>query len=191
MAHIIIKPAVSRRLRTRRRRGLTLFGALMALTLFAAAVVGAVSIYNTTTEVQRRNSSQALLTTLTVAVGQIYQGTSSYGTNMVANLAARGAIPSSALAGTTANPTIRHPFGGAVTVVRRSGGTQYAITFEDLDDENCAMLIDPYTGQAAGGGGLEGVEVGGSAIAMPLTPNRIRNGCNNGVGANDLTFVFE
>ena len=47
------------RLKHRRRRGLTLFGALMTLTLFATAVIGAVTLYNSAQETQDRNDALA------------------------------------------------------------------------------------------------------------------------------------
>ena len=68
------------RFRHHRRKGLTLFGVLMGLTLFAAAVIGAVTLYNTAQETQDRNDAHALLTRLQVAVQQIYLGESSYPT---------------------------------------------------------------------------------------------------------------
>ena len=185
-------PSTIRRVVARRRRGISLFQVLMGLALFAATLIGAVALYNSATETQRRNDAQALLTMLTVAVSQIWQGTATYGTaSMVQNLAARGAIPGSALvAGTSGNPpTIRHPFGAPVTVVGAT--TEYVITFTDLDDENCTMLIDPYSGQAAGASGLAGVAVSGTAITQPMTPDGIRGACDEGVGANDVAFTFE
>lgn len=183
-------PSTIRRVVARRRRGISLFQVLMGLALFAATLIGAVQLFNSATETQRRNDAQALLTTLTVAVSQIWQGIATYGTaNMVPDLAARGAIPSSALDNSARQPRIRHPFGARVTVVGAT--TEYVITFQDLDDENCAMLIDPYAGQAEGSGGLAGVAVGGTAIAQPMNPARIRGACNNGVGANDVAFTFE
>ncbi len=66
--------AFARRLIARRRRGISLFQVLMGLALFAATLIGAVQLYNSATETQRRNDAQALLTTLTVAVSQIWQG---------------------------------------------------------------------------------------------------------------------
>ena len=185
---MLIRPAVTRRVVTRRRRGISLFQVLMGLALFAATLIGAVTLYNTATETQRVNEAQTLLTTLTVAVNRIYQGTSTYPTGMVRDLEARGAIPSSALVAGNP-PTIRHPFGAAVTVTRRGGGVQYAITFEDLDDENCTQMIDPYIGQASGSGGLEEVEVGGTDVT--LSSGGVRTACSNGAAANDVAFVFE
>ncbi len=188
------------RLQRRHRRGLTLFGALMALTLFAGAVIGAVTLYNTAQENQDRNDAQALLTTLTVAVKQIHQGAPNYGTtSLVGLLDARGAIPAGSrqtststtttngVESTTTTVSIGHPFGSDVTVT--GAGTGFEITFNGLERENCAMMLDPYAGQRPGGGGLQGVEVGGTAVTLPMTPASIGTACN--AASNNVEFQFE
>lgn len=188
------------RLQRRHRKGLTLFGALMALTLFAGAVIGAVTLYNTAQENQDRNDAQALLTTLTVAVKQIHQGAPTYGTgSLVGLLEQRGAIPAGArqttdtttttggVTTTTTTVSIGHPFGSNVTVV--GAGTGFEITFNGLERENCAMMLDPYAGQRPGGGGLQGVEVGGTDIPLPMTPASIGTACT--AASNNVEFQFE
>lgn len=186
---MIIKPAVSRRLVSRRRRGISLFQVLMGLALFAATLIGAVSLYTSATETQRLNEAQTLLTRLTVAVGRIHQGLATYGTSsLVADLAHRGAIPSSAVAGSTSNPRIRHPFGDFVTVV--GAGATYVITFQDLDNETCALLIDPYLGQTTGTTGLEKIAVGSTDVDLTRARGA-RAACTAGGGANDVAFTFQ
>lgn len=188
------------RLRRRRRSGLTLFGALMALTLFAGAVIGAVTLYNTAQENQDRNDAQALLTSLTVAVKQIHQGAPTYGSgSLVALLDDRGAIPAGARQSTTTTTgtgdaavtattvSIGHPFGSDVTVT--GAGTGFEITFNGLEPENCAMMLDPYAGQRPGGGGLQGVEVGGSPVDLPMNPTSISSACT--AASNNVEFQFE
>ena len=180
--------------KSRRRRGLSLFGVLMALGIAAAAVVGVVAIYNTTTETQNRNEAQALLTSLTIAVQQIHQGAADYGTtgtDIVPMLALRNAIPGSAR---TAADTIVHPFGGPVTVTG-SGSTatgRFIITFEGLEAATCALLLDPYAGQTRAGGVLWGVKVGSRAArALPLTPANILTECSSITTTADVELEFE
>ena len=188
------------RLVRHRRKGLTLFGVLMGLTLFAAAVIGAVSLYNTAQEVQDRNDAQALLTRLQVAVQQIHLGESGYPTgSLVAALDIRGAIPGSARiqtgggtdSGGNAIPvavSIRHPFGADVEVT--GAGARFNILFEDLQNAACASLLDPYVGQGGGTSGLWQVAINGTALASPLTSAAVTSGCVNGAD-NDITFTFE
>ena len=181
--------------KSRRRRGLSLFGVLMALGIAAAAVVGVVAIYNTTTETQNRNDAQALLTSLTIAVQQIHQGAADYGpvgTDIVPMLALRNAIPGSAR---TAADTIVHPFGGAVTVTGSGSSTatgRFIITFEGLQAATCALLLDPYAGQTRAGGVLWGVKVGSrTAHALPLTPADILTECGSITTTADVELEFE
>ena len=173
----------------RRHRGLTLFGVLMGLTLFAAAVIGAVSLYNTAQETQDRNDAQTLLTRLQVAVQQIYLGESAYPTgSLVPALDVRGAIPAAARVTAGGNVAIRHPFGAAVQVT--GAGARFNILFEDLQNAACASLLDPYVGQGGGTSGLWQVSIKGSALASPLTSAAVTAGCVNGAD-NDITFTFE
>ncbi len=188
------------RLVRRRSRGLTLFGVLMGLTLFSAAVIGAVNLYNTAQETQDRNDAQALLTRLQVAVQQIYLGESAYPAgSLVPALDIRGAIPGSARistgGGTDGNGNaipvvtgIRHPFGAAIQVT--GAGARFNILFEDLQNAACASLLDPYVGQGGGTSGLWQVSINGTALASPLTSASVTAGCVNGAD-NDITFTFE
>lgn len=188
------------RLRHHRRKGLTLFGVLMGLTLFAAAVIGAVTLYNTAQETQDRNDAHALLTRLQVAVQQIYLGESGYPAgSLTPALDIRGAIPGSARLQTgggtdgdgNAVPvavSIRHPFGAAVQVT--GSGARFNILFEDLQNAACASLLDPYVGQGGGTSGLWLVSINGTALASPLTSAAVTAGCVNGTN-NDITFTFE
>ena len=180
-----------RRIGRRIDRGLTLFGVLMALGIASAAIIGALVLYNTAIESQARNEAQALLTSLVVATHQIHQGASNYGVanaDLVPTLDRRGAIPTSARQ-PTSPVTIRHPFGDAVTVEVAAVTARFAVKFAALDPANCAMLLDPYIGQARGSGALWGVRVGTTALANPLTTAVVTNGCAG--ASNDVEFEFE
>lgn len=183
----------------RRWSGLNLFGVLMALSLVAAAVIGTVTIYNSARETQARNDSQQLLTQLVVSVHQIYQGESQYpdGESLIDELDVRGAIPGSAR--TTAGggvdgdgnaiPTtvgIENPFGGAVTV--EGDGDRFTIEFTDLQQANCAALLDPYVGQTRGSGGLWRIDIGGTNGDGSLSENDVSTNC---AADTDVTFHFE
>ncbi len=183
----------ARRAKSRRRRGLSLFGVLMALGIAAAAVVGVVAIYNTTTETQNRNEAQALMTSLVIAVRQIHQGAADYGTaDLVPLLALRNAIPSSARRGNT----IVHPFGDNVTVngsaTSGAANGRFTITFANLEPANCAMLLDPYIGQTSAGGLLWGVqgsaESAVSQLTTALNPTTIGARCGTTTGPVVLEF---
>ena len=172
------------RARRRRWRGLTLFGVLMGLTLFAAAVVGAVGLYNTARETQARNDSQQLLTQLVVAVHQIYQGESQYEAgSLIDELDVRGAIPGKARTETGGTVGIENPFGGTVTVT--GAGDRFQVAFTDLQTANCAALLDPYVGQTRGTGGLWQIDIGSNTGDGSLEENDVSADC-----ADDITVTF-
>ncbi len=187
------------RARRRRWRGLTLFGVLMGLTLFAAATVGAVTLYNTARETQARNDAQQLLTQLVVSVHQIYQGESQYpdGESLIDELEARGAIPGKARTTSgggqdgdgNAIPVavgIENPFGGDVEV--EGDGDRFMIAFTDLQRANCAALLDPYVGLTRGTGGLWQIDIGATAGDGSLSAADVTVACANDI---DVTFHFE
>lgn len=183
------------KLRSRANRGISLFGILMGLGLAAAALVGIVALYNTATETSNRNEAQALLTQLVVATQQIHQGTSTYGTaaaNLVPTIDRRGMIPSAhRVPGATppTTTTINHPFGSTVAVAVATTTTRFNVTFNDLQAENCAQLLDPYVGQGRGTGGLWGIKVGSAAQRSPLTTANVTTDCTG--TDNDVVFEFE
>ena len=115
-----------RRLRQRRwRRGFSLFGVLLALTLAAVTIVGAVSLYNAARESGNRSEALTLLNQLRANVESVYAGAPSYGNNtdLIATLDRRGGIPDGARLASGNTVQIRHPFGGLVSVTGGPGGT--------------------------------------------------------------------
>ena len=84
------------RLRQKRwRRGFSLFGVLLGLTLAAVAIVGAVSLYNAARESANRSQALSLLNQLRANVESVYAGAPSYGnnTNLVATVDRRAGSP--------------------------------------------------------------------------------------------------
>lgn len=199
MTAFVTSHPAARKAKSRSRRGLTLFGVLMSLGLAAAAVIGAVAVYNTASETQNKNQAQALLTTLVVGVQQIHQGASTYGptaTNIVPMLALRNAIPSNARIGTGSAATIQHPFGDAVTVTGDGGsapGTgRFVVTFEGLEEGHCALLLDPFIGQARASGSLWQVKVATrTAVNPPLTAATVQTECDTITATADVALTFE
>ncbi len=179
---------------TRQRRGLSLFGILMGLGIAAAATVGVVTLYNTTTEVQARNDTQALITSLVVAVQRIHQGASTYGGSsgtpaaLETVLNVRGAIPASAKTGSGNNVRIRHAFGGRLRV--QGVGDRFRITLNNLQQENCTQVLDPYVGQARSAGGLWSVSTASDSDDLPLTVAEVATICAD-ADDNDLVLEFE
>ncbi|MDD9990763.1 MAG: type 4 pilus major pilin, partial [Rhodospirillales bacterium] len=159
-----------RRLRQKRyRRGFSLFGVLLGLTLAAVAIVGAVGLYNAARESANRSEALTLLNRLRANVESVYAGAPSYGNNtdLVATIDRRGGIPDSARTMRGNRVQIRHPFGGRVTVTGGPGGAtnQFLIVFNDVDDEVCAALGDAYAGRSRARAGIVSITVNGTTLA--------------------------
>ena len=183
------------RLRQKRyRRGFSLFGVLLGLTLAAVAIVGAVSLYNAARESANRSEALTLLNRLRANVESVFAGAPSYGNNadLIATVDRRGGIPDSArvVSGTTVQ--IRHPFGGLVTVTGGPGGNtnQFRIVFNDVDDEVCAAMGDAYAGRSRARAGIVSITVNGTTLTSPVTVAQVTANCDDGAGANDIGFIF-
>ena len=180
--------------RKRWRRGFSLFGVLLGLTLAAVAIVGAVSLYNAARESANRSQALTLLNTLRANVESIYAGAPSYGNNanLVATVDRRGGIPDSARIVVNNAVQIRHPFGGLVTVTGGPGGAtnRFRIAFNDVDDEVCAAMGDAYAGRSRARAGIVSITVNGTVLASPVTVAQVTANCDDGAGANDIGFTF-
>ena len=179
-----------RQLRRRRyRRGFSLFGVLLGLTLAAVAIVGAVSLYNAARESANRSQALTLLNQLRANVESVFAGAPSYGnsTNLIATVDRRGGIPYSARVVANKKVQIRHPFGGVVTITGGPGGAanQFRIVFKDVDDEVCAALGDAYAGRSRARAGIVSLTINGTALTSPVTVAQVTANCDDGAGAND------
>ena len=187
--------AALRRLRQKRyRRGFSLFGVLLGLTLAAVAIVGAVSLYNAARESANRSEALTLLNRLRANVESVYAGAPSYGNNadLIATIDRRGGIPDSARVVNGSTVTIRHPFGGLVTVTGGPGGNtnEFRIVFNDVDDEVCAAMGDAYAGRTRARAGIVSMIVNGTTLTSPVTVAQVTANCDDGAGANDIGFTF-
>ena len=184
-----------RHLRERRyRRGFSLFGVLLGLTLAAVAIVGAVGLYNAARESANRSQALALLNTVRANVESIYAGAPSYGndTDLIATVDRRGGIPDSARVVANKKVEIRHPFGGTVSITGGPGGAanRFRIAFNDVDDEVCAAMGDAYAGRTRARAGIVSITVNGTVLASPVTVAQVTANCDDGAGANDIGFTF-
>ena len=184
-----------RRLAARRwRRGFSLFGVLLGLGLAAVVIVGAVGTYNAARESANRSAALTLLSQLRANVEAAYAGAPSYGNDadLVPAVDRRGGIPGGARVMVGGKASIRHPFGGAVTVTGGPGGitNRFRITFEDVDDAICAALGDAFAGRSRARAGLVEMVVNGTTLASPVTNEQVTANCDEGDAANDIGFTF-
>ncbi|MDE0407009.1 MAG: type 4 pilus major pilin [Alphaproteobacteria bacterium] len=180
--------------RRRWRRGFSLFGVLLGLTLAAVVIVGAVSLYNAARESANRSQALALLNQLRANVESVFAGAPSYGNNanLIATVDKRGGIPDSARVVNGNTVQIRHPFGGLVTITGGPGGetNQFRIVFRDVDDEVCAAMGDAYAGRTRARAGIVSMTVNGSTLASPVTVAQVTANCDDGAGDNNIGFTF-
>ena len=176
------------------RRGFSLFGVLLGLGLAAVVIVGAVGTYNAARESANRSAALTLLSQLRANVEAAFAGAPSYGnkTDLVAAIDRRGGIPGGARVAAGGKAQIRHPFGGAVSVIGGPGGVtnRFRITFEDVDDAICAALGDAYAGRSRARAGLVEMTINGTALASPVTNAQVTANCDDGDAGNDIGFTF-
>ena len=181
-----------RQLRRRRyRRGFSLFGVLLGLTLAAVAIVGAVSLYNAARESANRSQALTLLNQLRANVESVFAGAPSYGndTNLIATVDPRGGIPDSARWWSANKQVqIRHPFGGRVTITGGPGGAanQFRIVFRRRRrrglrrTRGCLCRPQPRTR-----GDRLTHHQRHHALTSPVTVAQVTANCDDGAGAND------
>ena len=186
---------ILRPLGTRRwRRGFSLFGVLLGLGLAAVVIVGAVGTYNAARESANRTAALTLLSQLRANVEAAFAGAPSYGdrADLVPAIDRRGGIPGGARVESGGSVSIRHPFGGAVTVLGGPAGVtnRFRITFKDVDDAICAALGDAYAGRSRARAGLVQMLINGTTLSSPVTNAQVTTNCDDGDAANDIGFVF-
>ena len=178
----------------RYRRGFSLFGVLLGLGLAAVVIVGAVGTYNAAREAANRSAALTLLSQLRANVEAAFAGAPSYGSkaDLVPAIDRRGGIPGGARVMVGEDAAIRHPFGGAVTVIGGPGGVtnRFRITFEDVDDAICASLGDAFAGRSRARAGLVEMVVNTTTLASPVTNAQVTANCDEGDAANDIGFTF-
>ena len=192
-----------RRLRRRALWGMTIWQVMLGVMLAGIAALTAVDLYQSGQEANNRNESVLLLQRIRVGIERTFSGDPSYGsadTNLVPVLARRGLIPDSALVVTDGGQdgdgnalpdttTIRHPFGGNVTVVGHvdSEPTHFKITFEDVEAEVCAALADGYVGRTRARSGIVKIDFGGTEEDAPIERSDVTDNCADDL---NLGFVF-
>ena len=198
--------SLTKKARSRRWRGFSLFGVILGLALAGVVIAGSVMLYDRASESQKRSETIQLISSLRTAVLQAYAGSASYGasnTDLVPILAGRGLIPEAALVdqGTaaTADDTIRHPFGGAVLVQGNpsagiaTGATVFRIRITAVEREVCKGVGDTYVGRSRARSGLAGINIGtATGKAAPFTTAELDTECDKitAGGTGDIWFAF-
>lgn len=118
------------------KRGLTLIEALLFLGIAAVVIVGAVILYNNTSNSARTNEALTQLQSYSTGVKGLYSGTSSYGTGSILPAVINGGVaPRSAVNGTN----LVNPWGDG-TAIFGNGGT-FHIYFQNVPQDSCVRIL--------------------------------------------------
>lgn len=141
-----------------RQKGLTLIELIAGLAIVAAVVVGALSLFGTTSSAQKAMQMTTEIQGIRSAMGKLYSGTGTYGTvNMNSVLINAGKIPTTLkVTGTT----ISHGFGGDVNVM--GADRFYYIAISGMPQEACMEV-------AGGSGTWDAITVDAVPTAANMT----------------------
>lgn len=121
------------------QRGLTLIELIAGLAIMASVIVGALSLFNTTSNSQKATQISTEIHGLRSAMSKLYSGMGTYGlanANMNPTLITAGKVPSTLR---VAGATITHGFGGNVFV---TGETNfYHIQLTGVPQDACVEIL--------------------------------------------------
>lgn len=122
------------------QRGLTLIELIAGLAIMASVIVGALSLFNTTSISQKATQISTEIHGLRSAMSKLYSGMGTFGTaNMNTMLVTAGKVPSTLRVTPGTPPTIAHGFGGNVTV---TGATSfYYISLTGVPQDACVEIL--------------------------------------------------
>lgn len=133
---------MSRTIETCRKdqRGLTLIELIAGLAIMASVIVGALSLFNTTSNSQKATQISTEIHGLRSAMSKLYSGMGTFGTaNMNTMLVTAGKVPSTLRVTPGTPPTIAHGFGGNVVV---TGATSfYHISLTGVPQDACVEIL--------------------------------------------------
>lgn len=146
-----------------RQKGLTLIELIAGLAIVAAVVVGALSLFGTTSSAQKAMQMTTEIQGIRSAMGKLYSGTGTYGgssgtaTNLNSVLINAGKIPTTLKVSGT---TISHGFGGDVNVM--GADRFYYIAISGMPQEACMEV-------AGGSGTWDAITVDAVPTAANMT----------------------
>lgn len=122
------------------QRGMTLIELIAGLAIMASVIVGALSLFNTTSISQKSTQISTEIHGLRSAMSKLYSGMGTFGTaNMNTLLVTAGKVPSTLRVTPGTPPTITHGFGGNVVV---TGATNfYHISLAGVPQDACVEIL--------------------------------------------------
>jgi prepilin-type N-terminal cleavage/methylation domain-containing protein len=171
-----------RRARSFRQAGLTLIETLVALSIFAVVVGGALALFGSASASQATTQLASDLNSLRAATKALYFGQGSYGTNASLSevlINAKKVPTTMSITGATPNRIINHSLNGQVTVV--GNNSQITVKATNIPTEVCIGLATMT--------GWDSVQIGAAAPHLPpVTPSQASTECANGA-PQAMTFI--
>jgi type II secretory pathway pseudopilin PulG len=149
-------------LKARAARGLTLIEALMFLGIAAIVIVGAVVLYNRTSNSQRTNEALTQIQSYSTGIKGLYSSVSTYGTGSLVPVVINSRIaPENAVNGTV----LTNPWGDATGIM--ANNKTFQIVYMNVPKDSCVRLLT--AGLLSEGSITNMWVVTGTAAAAPTT----------------------
>lgn len=166
------------KMKVKKKKGLTLIEALLFLGIAAVVIVGAVVLYNNTSNSQRTNDALAQIQAYSTGVKGMYSGQSNYGTGSLAAVVINGGIaPDNAVNGTG----LVNPWGNPSHVFGTND--RFQIAFESVPQDACVRIL---SSNLLTNGGITNIWTA-NAATISNAVNSIPSGANSFTAPNDPT----
>lgn len=164
-------------LRAATKRGLTLIEALLFLGIAAIVIVGAVILYNNSSNSARTNDALTQIQAYSTGIKGLHSGSSNYGTTTLVAAAINGGVaPRNAINGTA----LVNPWGGITTIMGQ--GASFRISMAGVPQDSCVRMV---TAGLMTTGGIYAIRTGSNSgavgsTATPVAPTAHAATANNG-----------
>lgn len=171
----------------RQQQGFSLIEVLLVLGIIAVLAIAAFVIYPQVMSSSRANSEQSNIMTIAAATKNLFNGRyGTTGTNLLPVVNQARGIPNSMNGGDfTSGSVISSAWGGGValeTAASASGGSAFAITYQDMPFDICQKLIPGVLPN------FDSVVVGATTLSKTSVPADIITACGAS-GAVDVVMT--
>jgi prepilin-type N-terminal cleavage/methylation domain-containing protein len=163
-----------------RQAGLTLIETLVALTIFALVVGGAIALFGSASTSQSTTQFTSDLNSMRAGTKSVYFGQGGYGTTSLGEVLINGQkVPTTmSITGTAPNRVINHSLNGTVTVT--GVNSQFTVAVSNIPTAVCLGLATMN--------GWDSVKVGAAAARTPpVSPAQASTDCS---AAANQTITF-
>ena len=163
----------------RRQAGLTLIETLVALSIFALVVGGALALFGSASSSQNTTQFASDLNAIRAATKTLYFGQGGYGTAALNDVLANGKkVPTTMVLGTGSPRPINHSLNGTITVTGKTA--RFTVTATNIPTDVCIGLATMN--------GWDSVAINGQAARVPpVSTSQASTDC---AGATAPTMVF-